>query len=290
MLELINLTKHYGEKKALQSVSYRFENGIYGLLGPNGSGKSTLMNLLTDNLRRTDGQILFDGRDILENRRINEAYRSLLGFMPQYIGMYPNYRCDEYLHYLAALKGVDREHAEIQIDRLLVTVELDDVRKKKIRTLSGGMKQRLGIAQAFLGDPRLVILDEPTAGLDPRQRIAVRKFLSAESLDRVILVATHLVSDVESIARRCLFLKNGILAADGTPSELALRVRGNVWQVYATEQEAQALQETFRVVNLRNEGERLCLRILSEDRPTHDAVAVEPTLEDAYLDTFGIEV
>lgn len=290
MLELIGLTKHYGEKKALQGFSYRFENGIYGLLGPNGSGKSTLMNLLTDNLHRTDGQILFDGRDILENRRINESYRSVLGFMPQYIGMYPNYRCDEYLHYLAVLKGVDREHAEIQLYRLLQTVELADVRKKKIKTLSGGMKQRLGIAQAFLGDPKLVILDEPTAGLDPRQRIAVRKFLSAASLDRVILVATHLVSDVESIARRCIFLKNGILAADGTPAELALRVRGNVWQVYATEQEAETLQASFRVVNLRNEGERLCLRILSKDSPTRDAVAVEPTLEDAYLDTFGIEV
>lgn len=290
MPELINLTKHYGEKKALQGFSYRFENGIYGLLGPNGSGKSTLMNLLTDNLRRTDGQILFDGRDILENRQINESYRAVLGFMPQYIGMYPNYRCDEFLHYLAVLKGVHREHAETQIERLLQTVELADVRKKKIKTLSGGMKQRLGIAQAFLGDPKLVILDEPTAGLDPRQRIAVRKFLSAASIDRVILIATHLVSDVESIARRCIFLKNGVLTADGTPAELAESVRGNVWQVYVSEHEAQTLQASFRVVNLRNEGERLCLRILSEDSPTHDAVAVNPTLEDAYLNTFGIEV
>lgn len=290
MLELKNLTKHYGEKKALQSFSYQFESGIYGLLGPNGSGKSTLMNLLTDNLCRTDGQILFDGREILENRQINEAYRASLGFMPQHIGMYPNYRCDEFLHYLAVLKGVHREFAEAQIDRLLETVELSDVRKKKIRTLSGGMKQRLGIAQAFLGDPKLVILDEPTAGLDPRQRIAVRKFLSASSLDRVILIATHVVSDVESVARRCIFLKKGILAADGSPAELAERVRGRVWQIYAEEERANDLQNTFCAVNIRNDGERLCLRLLSESKPAPDALSAEPTLEDAYLDTFGTEV
>lgn len=290
MLELKGLTKHYGEKKALQGFSYRFESGIYGLLGPNGSGKSTLMNLLTDNLRRTDGQILFDGREILASKQIGESYRAILGFMPQHIGMYPNYRCDEFLHYIAVLKGIHREHAGVQIDRLLEAMELGDVRKKKIRTLSGGMKQRLGIAQAFLGDPKLVILDEPTAGLDPRQRISVRNFLSASSLDRVILIATHVVSDVESVARRCIFLKNGILAADGSPAKLAQRVRGQVWQIYAEEKRANDLQNAFRVVNIRNDGETLCLRILSESKPAPDALPAEPTLEDAYLDIFGMEV
>ena len=287
MLEVRNLTKHYGEKKALIGFSYTFENGIYGLLGPNGSGKSTLMNLLTDNLARTHGEILFDGKEVLSHRRTGDAYRASLGFLPQYLGMYPNYRCDEYLHYMAVLKGIHREYAEQQIKHLLEVVELSDVSRKKIKTFSGGMKQRLGIAQAFLGDPKLVILDEPTAGLDPRQRISIRKFLASSAMERTILIATHVVSDVESVAKTCIFLKNGVIAAEGSPAALASRVDGRVWQVYAGPAEAELLQEKYPVVNLRGEGDTVCLRILWEIPPTPDAKAVPPTLEDAYLDTFG---
>ena len=286
MLEITGLTKDYGAKRALDGFSFAFGAGIYALLGPNGSGKTTLMNLLTDNIKRTAGKILYNGREILDSGR---DYRRILGYMPQNAGIYPSFTCEEYLLYMAALKEIKRDEAEKQTAGLLDTVELYEVRRSKVRTLSGGMKQRLSLAQAFLGEPKLVILDEPTAGLDPRQRIAVRNFVSSNAFDKTIIYATHVVSDVDSIANECILLKNGVIAAHGTPGALAQSAVGAVWTLVCGKARAEELAKEYSVVSLRAAGESAELRLISKVMPSPDAVPAEPCLQDAYLSVFGAE-
>lgn len=216
-LEFINISKSYGKNKALDGFSAVLEPGVHALLGPNGAGKSTLMNILTDNLKADGGSILFDGQDVL---KMGADFRSKLGFMPQYPGMYGSFTAESFLQYMAALKGIKRGDAEKSIAEVLEAVELSDVAGKRISTFSGGMKQRLALAQAVLGDPSILILDEPTAGLDPKQRIAVRSYISKIAVNKIVIFATHVVSDVEYIARDVILLRKGKILLSGAPKEL----------------------------------------------------------------------
>ena len=223
-LEFIHVTKKYGEKQALSDFTVVLQPGIYGLLGPNGAGKSTLMNLLTDNIRRTSGEILYNGEEILKS---GAKFRSKIGYMPQQQGFYESFSARMFLVYMAELKGLRKKEAKKQIENLLEIVHLSHVADKKIGGFSGGMKQRVLLAQALLGDPKLLILDEPTAGLDPKERVNLRNYIHQLSQNKIILLATHVVSDVESIADRILIMKAGELVADDTPEHLVRAVDGN---------------------------------------------------------------
>ena len=284
MLTINNLSKSYGSNLALNQFTYSFDHGIYALLGPNGSGKSTLMNIVTQNLKSDNGEILLDGTPI---GKLGAFYREKLGFMPQYPGMYPSFSALDFLRYMAVLKGLNKKKADEQIDELLHAVELYDVRTHRIGSFSGGMKQRLALAQSLLGDPEIVILDEPTAGLDPKQRIAIRNYIASVALNKTVIIATHVVSDVEFIAREAIMLKKGVISDSGSPYELTQKIEGQVWQTVVAAEEVQAMQEKFRVVNIQNGEQGVILRILSDVKPTEDSVTVVPSLEDYYLYVFG---
>ena len=287
------ISKSYGKIKALIEFSAELEPGIYALLGPNGSGKSTLMNILTDNLKADSGKIYFTGdgedakaEDVL---KMGVRFREKIGFMPQYPGMYGNFTAEKFLWYMAALKGMKKEDAAKNIPEILEAVELSDVANHRISSFSGGMKQRLALAQAVLGDPAVLILDEPTAGLDPKQRIAIRNYISRIAFDKIVIIATHVVSDVEYIARDVIMLKKGVIVDNAPPAELLRKIEGQVWSVPAKEEEVQPLQERFRVTNILKDDHGINLRILTDstEPPTDNAKPVSPTLEDYYLHVFG---
>ena len=284
MLTIHHLSKSYGSNLALNQFTYSFDHGIYALLGPNGSGKSTLMNIVTQNLKSDNGEILLDDTPI---GKLGASYREKLGFKPQYPGMYPSFSALDFLRYMAVLKGIKCKDADKQIDELLHAVELYDVRTHRIGSFSGGMKQRLALAQSLLGDPEIVILDEPTAGLDPKQRIAIRNYIASVALNKTVIIATHVVSDVEFIAREAIMLKKGVISDSGSPYELTRKIEGQVWQTVVSAEEVQAMQEKFRVVNIQNGEQGVILRILSDTKPTENSVTVVPSLEDYYLYVFG---
>lgn len=223
-LKIEGLTKKYGEKTALKDFSYTFSSGIYGILGANGAGKSTLMNLITDNVKRTEGKILWEGTDILE---LGKKFRSLVGYMPQQQGMYPEYSAVGFLRYIASVKEIPRKAANEQIGQLLEVVNLKDAAHKKLGGFSGGMKQRVLLAQALLGSPMVLILDEPTAGLDPKERLRLRNYINDLSENRIVFLTTHIVSDIESIAEDVLLMKDGQLVTHGAPADLIASVSGN---------------------------------------------------------------
>lgn len=284
-------SKSYGSNLALNQFSVVLEPGIYALLGPNGSGKSTLMNILTDNLKADSGEITYtDDSGNTENvLHMGVRFREKLGFMPQYPGLYPNFTVERFMWYMAALKGMKKEEAKKQIPEILAAVELDDVPKRKIGALSGGMKQRLTLAQAVLGDPEILILDEPTAGLDPKQRIAIRNYISKIAFNKIVLIATHVVPDIEFIARDIIMLKKGVIVDNAPPHELTKKIEGKVWNVPCVESDVQLMQDKFRVTNIardENTGEVL-LRVLADEQPTDRSKTVAPTLEDYYLYVFG---
>lgn len=267
------------------------ESGIYALLGPNGSGKSTLMNILTDNLKADSGEITYtDNTGITENvLDMGIRFREKLGFMPQYPGLYPNFTVERFMWYMAALKGIKKAEAKKQIPEILAAVELDDVPKRKIGALSGGMKQRLTLAQAVLGDPEILILDEPTAGLDPKQRIAIRNYISKIAFNKIVLIATHVVPDIEFIARDIIMLKKGVIVDNAPPHELTKKIEGKVWNVPCDESDVQPMQDKFRVTNIARDEDtgEVLLRVLADEQPTDRSKTVAPTLEDYYLYVFG---
>ena len=216
-LRIEHLTKKYGEKVALRDFSYTFKPGIYGILGANGAGKSTLMNLITDNVKRNGGQILWDGMDIL---KLGKRFRAKLGYMPQQQGMYNDFSARAFLRYMAQIKEIPKKQANEQIEQLLDVVNLREDAHKKVGGFSGGMRQRVLLAQALLGDPKILILDEPTAGLDPRERLRLRQYISDLAQDRIVFLTTHIVSDIESIAGDVLLMKQGELVRHGAPEDL----------------------------------------------------------------------
>lgn len=283
-LEITNISKSYGSTKALTDFTCSFERGIYALLGPNGSGKSTLMNIITDNLKADSGTVTYDGEDTL---KMGVRFREKLGFMPQYPGMYPNFTVERFMWYMAALKGIDKKAAEVQIHEILDAVELSDCTRRKIGALSGGMKQRLCLAQAVLGDPEILILDEPTAGLDPKQRIAIRNYISKIAFNKIVIFATHVVSDIEYIADKIIILKKGEIVDCAPPSELTRSISNTAWRVPCHEKDVPDMQERFSVVNISKSHTGVNLRVLSEVKPTDESVNVAPTLEDYYLHIFG---
>ena len=222
-LTIKNLTKTYGNKVALREFSYTFTPGIYGILGANGAGKSTLMNLITDNVKRDSGCILWNGTDIL---KLGRSFRREVGYMPQQQGMYPDYSARDFLHYMAAVKELPRKESRQQIEELLAVVNLSDDAHKRLGGFSGGMRQRVLLAQALLGDPKILILDEPTAGLDPKERLRLRQYISDLARNKIVFLTTHIVSDIESIANDVLLMKQGELVAHGAPDALIAAVHG----------------------------------------------------------------
>lgn len=279
-LSVDRLTKQYGRKIAVDCVSMVLKPGVYGLLGENGAGKTTLMRMLCAILESTAGEVFLDGREITS---MGADYRDLLGYLPQDFGYYPNYTAKEFLLYMAALKGIPRSMAGKRTKELLEVVGLGEAASKKVKTFSGGMKQRVGIAQALLNQPKILVLDEPTAGLDPKERVRFRNLISDYAADRIVILSTHIVSDIEAIADEVLLMKKGKLVSQGTVSELTKQAEGRVWELTVTPEEAKIWQEKAAVANLRHEGEQVVLRILSDNKPAEEAVSCGATLEDLYL-------
>lgn len=280
------LTKQYGRKLAVDRLDLELHQGVYGLLGANGAGKTTLMRMLCDILTPTSGEIRYNGQEI---GALGEDYRSRLGYLPQDFGYYPEFTAEKFLLYLAALKGLGRIQAGQKMLELLDLVGLADERKRKIRTFSGGMKQRLGIAQALLNDPEILILDEPTAGLDPKERVRFRNLISACAKDRIVLLSTHIVSDVEYIAGEILVMKEGRLIHRGAPEVITHEIDGKVWECEVDTERADEFCGRYNVGNLKNTGDKTILRIVGEEKPMEGAVSATPTLEDLYLYYFQEE-
>ena len=286
-LEIRHVTKRYRDKMAAADVSLTLTAGVWGLLGANGAGKTTLMRMLAGILRPTEGQILCDGVEI---GALGAAYREKLGYLPQEFGFYPEFTVQDYLEYMAALKGLPRTEAARQIDALLERVSLTEVRRKKIVKLSGGMKRRVGIAQALLNDPEILILDEPTAGLDPGERVRFRNLLSEFAQDRIVLISTHIVSDVEYIAAENAVMKDGKIIAVDTTEGLVQQIEGKVWQGSAPAGELPRWEHCLQVVNLRNETDgTVALRYLAEAPQLPGSIPARPKLEDLYLWLFPEE-
>lgn len=285
-LSIDRLTKQYGKKIAVDCVSASFQPGLYGLLGANGAGKTTLMRMLCAVLESTSGEVLLDKREVTA---MGADYRNILGYLPQEFGYYPSYTAVDFLLYIAALKGIPRNIAKRRVAELLEVVGLENVAGKRLKTFSGGMKQRVGIAQALLNQPKILILDEPTAGLDPKERVRFRNLLADYAGDKIVILSTHIVSDIEAIADKVLLMKKGRFILQGTIPELIRKADGKVWELTVLPEEARKWQNESVVANLRHEGNQVVLRILSDTIPDGRAVPCEASLEDMYLYYFGEE-
>lgn len=283
-LILDGLTKTFSSFPAVNNLSYTMDTGVYGLLGVNGAGKTTLMRMLCTLLTPTSGTITWDGQDIFS---LGSAYRNLLGYLPQAFGYYPDFSVQDYLLYIASIKGLRPATARQRMQNLLEQVGLTQVRRQKMKKLSGGMKRRAGIAQAMLNDPKILILDEPTAGLDPKERIRFRNLISELAENRLVLLSTHIVSDVEYIADQILLMKDGSLVHHGTSQQLLAAAPTQVWVCTVPRAQADQLLHQYPVVNLKTLPQGVQLRVLSQTPPVPEAHPAEMTLEDLFLHYFG---
>jgi len=283
-MELVidRLTKQYKNKIAVDRVSLNLRQGVYGLLGANGAGKTTLMRMMCGLLTPTGGEVKFNGIDVN-----SEDYRDALGYLPQYFGYYPEFTAIDFLCYMASLKGLTKHQAKEKSAELLEVVSLLDMAKKKIKTFSGGMKQRLGIAQSLLNNPKILILDEPTAGLDPKERIKLRNLISQLGADRIVLLSTHIVSDIESIASAVLIMKNGQIIENGSVEEILKSIRGKVFECLVSPSQAAVLSQKYPMVNTREQGTQTLLRLLADAPPCEGAVVAQENLDDLYMYHFG---
>ena len=285
-LKIEQVTKTYGAKHALNQFSVVLKEGIYGLLGPNGAGKSTLMNIITDNLAATSGTVYWEGKKI---QSLGKQYREILGYMPQQQGMYDEFTVEHFLWYMASLKGMKKKAAKEQINQLLSVVNMAQNRKKLLKGLSGGMKQRVLLAQALLNDPKILILDEPTAGLDPKERIRIRNLISEIALNKIVLLATHVVSDIEYTAKELILMNEGVLIAKDTPSNLIKMVTNQVWELKVKEADLKEIAKKYKVSNIIAEEDGIVVRIIEKKEAIEsqwNPVMVRPNLEDLYLYLF----
>jgi ABC-2 type transport system ATP-binding protein len=281
-MELVidQVSKRYGQHWALRQLSMRCEPGLLGLVGPNGAGKTTLLRMIATLLDPTQGTIRWNGQDI---RTHGEVLREVLGYLPQEFGIYREFSGRQFLRYLAAMKGLPGPLAERRVDEVLEIVAMEQAADRNLATYSGGMKQRIGIAQALLNDPELLIVDEPTAGLDPAERVRFRNLLASLTSTRVIILSTHIISDVEAVANRLVILQEGRVLADTTPQALLESSIGKVWSLTTDQATALRLQTSYQVSTMVNQMNGIALRLISGSRPHESAVVTDPTLEEAYL-------
>lgn len=283
-LRFKGVSKQYGDVLAVDNVSYSMETGVYGLLGVNGAGKTTLMTMLCAVTRPTTGEITWDGKDIF---RLGERYRDLLGYLPQNFGFYPDLSVSDYMMYIASIKGIRPDTAKKRIKELLEMVGLSKYKGRKMKALSGGMARRVGIAQAMLNDPKILVLDEPTAGLDPNERIRFRNLISGLAEDRLVLLSTHIVSDVEFIAEQIILMKDGKFFFTGTSEELTSGMEEGVWSCTVPSDKVNQYMQKYPVGNVKHVSGGVELRLLSKTPPSENAVREEATLEDVFLLYFG---
>lgn len=283
-LQLQNLCKQYGTKCAVNHVNADLSPGVYGLLGANGTGKTTLMRMICGVLKPTSGSVCLNGKTIAE---LGEQYYSHLGYMPQDFGFYPDFTAREFMLYMAAVKGLDTATARKRTEELLHMVNLHEAADKKVKSYSGGMKQRLGIAQAELNHPSILILDEPTAGLDPKERVRFRNLISDFAKEKIVILSTHIVSDVSYIADVILLMKNGQFLLGEPMASVTDHIQGKVWEVLVDNHEVQEFSRHFSIVNLHHENTMVRLRIVNDTAPAADAFTVKPNLEDLFLYHFG---
>lgn len=283
-LELDDLTKVFGDFTAVNHISLTMTNGVYGLLGVNGAGKTTFMRMLCTLLKPTSGTICCNGKDIF---KMDSEYRKLLGYLPQEFGFYPEFSVQDYLLYIAALKGIPPAAAKKRVKELIAKVGLSKAAHKKMKKLSGGMKRRAGIAQAMLNNPKILILDEPTAGLDPNERIRFRNLISELSEERLVLLSTHIVSDLEYIANEIWLMKDGELMHKGTADEIISSMPESVWECFAEREMVCDLMKQYKISNMKTEPNGVTLRIISQEKPFMNAKKTEASLEDVFLYYFG---
>lgn len=284
-LTLTNLTKKFNSTIALNTINFEFGKGIYGLLGANGAGKTTLIRCICDLYKYNSGKILYNGTEI---NQLQEAYRELIGYLPQDFGYYPNYTALNFLKYLGAIKGLDRNATKDKSIQLLKEVGLYEVRNKKLRSFSGGMLRRIGIAQSLLNDPEILILDEPTAGLDPKERIRFKNILSRYSENHTVIISTHIVSDIEYIAKTIIILKDGNILKTGTRDKLLEEIKGFVWEGEVEASQTDELYSRFKVSNIKNNGQFHKVRLITQESMNDNFIQVDPTLDDLYLYYFEV--
>lgn len=289
-LKIEHISKRFKDKIAVDDVSLTLTTGVWGLLGANGAGKTTLMRMIADIMTPSSGTISFNGKDI---HKMEAEYRNIFGFLPQDFGYSRDFTVKDYLEYVAALKDVPHKETTKKINHLLDILTLSDVKEKKIAKLSGGMKRRVGIAQAMLNDPKILVMDEPTAGLDPGERVRFRNFISEFSHDRIVLISTHIVSDIEYIATRNAIMKEGKIVDVGTTNELVKQIEGKVWSCVVPAEKMIEYEMRLHIINQRNEdNDRISIRYLAEQSAIDGSVTATPRLEDLYLWLFpqgGIE-
>lgn len=283
-LQIVNLTKKFGDFTAVDNLNITMKTGVYGLLGVNGAGKTTFMRMICTLLRPTTGKIICDGKEIIS---MDGEYRKILGYLPQDFGYYPEFSVKDYLLYIASIKGIRPIVARKRVKELIAKVGLQKALNKKMKNLSGGMKRRVGIAQAMLNNPKILVLDEPTAGLDPNERIRFRNLISELAEERLVLLSTHIVSDVEYIANEILLMKDGKLVHKGTAVELIRSMEENVWICHVEKNIAQTILQKNKVSNVKSDAHGVELRIISKDKPVENAIRDEATLEDVFLYYFG---
>ena len=286
-LTLERLSKQFKNRIAVENVNAELTEGIYGFLGANGAGKTTLMQMICGIVAPTSGEVKLNGKNVTE---MGEQFRDLLGYLPQEFGYTPGFTAEDFLLYIASVKGLDPRYARRRTRELMKLVSLEGDMKRKIRTFSGGMKRRLGIAQALLNDPKILIMDEPTAGLDPKERAYFRNVISEMAQDKIIIISTHIVSDIEYISDQVIIMKKGRFILQGTTEELTAEAEGMVWSCRVPVREWAAFEISHTVANSRNLGERVEARVISTERPCADAEQAEPTLEDLYLKCFSDEL
>ncbi len=278
-LKIEGLSRAYGKHKVLHDINFSMHEGIYGLIGKNGAGKSTLMRILATIDFPSNGKVFFNGKDIFS---IGEEYRGMIGYMPQDYNIYSGFNAIDFLEYMGALKGMKKQELKLKISDVLEIVNLSDVSHKKIRTYSGGMKRRIGIAQAILNNPDILILDEPTAGLDPSERLNFSNFISNLSRKKIVLLSTHIVSDIEAVAKELIVMNKGKILESGKIEDLIMSNQGKVWEVVLTQEEYQQIQKERKVIHVKQNGNNMTVRYIGERFQTEENREQEPTLEDYY--------